>query len=269
MVNWFSAREVEMSSSKIFRDDPSFTPVSLVSAKIEPDSAAKDSQPPVPEPVERSQAAEPDKQSLPAAETPPPSPQPPLPDMDAIRAEAYEQGKQDALQGTRETEQTQQSELRRTIEAFTRACADVDNLHEELLEQSRGDMINLVIALSRKIIGRELATGRDVIADTLKKAIELAMKNDAYDIWLNPDDLAVVEKMVPDLIASVQQLNHIILKTDPEILRGGCRLDSDICTVDATIDAQLETALEFLEEKSTNNENRPHGETDNGGPIKE
>ena len=258
-----------MSSSKVFREDPSFTPVSLVSARIQPDTAESDKQPPTPDPTEQPQAADPDRQSPPAAATTQPSPQPPLPDIDAIRAEAYEQGKQDALQGNRENEQTQQSDLRQTVEAFTRACADVDNLHEELLEQSRGDMINLVIALSRKIIGREVATGRDVIANTLKKAIELAMKNNEYDIWLNPDDLATVEKMVPDLIASVQQLNHIILKTDQEILRGGCRLDSDICTVDATIEAQLETAREFLEEKSTNSDDISPGNTDNANPVEE
>lgn len=256
-----------MSSSKIFRDDPSFTPVSLVSTKIRPDIPEKDNQPPTPQAAEPEQTQQGGEQSPPAAATTPPAPLPPLPDIDAIRAEAYEQGKQDALQGNRESEQTQQSELRRTIEAFTRACGNVDNLHEEILEQSRGDMINLVIALSRKIIGREVATGRDVIADTLKKAIELAMKNNEYDIWLNPDDLATVEKMVPDLIASVQQLNHIILKTDPEILRGGCRLDSDICTVDATIEAQLETVREFLEEKSTNNDNRPQGDGEAAAPV--
>jgi len=260
-----------MSSSKIFRDDPSFTPVSLVRAKIERDIPERDNQtppPPAEEPEQAQQDAE--QQPPPAAATTPAAPQqPPLPDIDAIRAEAYEQGKQDALQGNRESEQTQQSELRQAIDAFTRACGDVDKLHEELLEQSHGDMINLVIALSRKIIGREVATGRDVIADTLRKAIELAMKHDAYDIWLNPDDLAVVEKMVPDLIASVQQLNHISLKTDPEILRGGCRLDSDICTVDATIEAQLETAREFLEEKSTSNDKLAHGDGQPAGPVEQ
>ncbi len=260
-----------MSSSKVFREDPAFTPVSLVRAKIQPDAAESDREPASPAPAEQPQAEEVDRQA-PAETTPPPS-QPPLPDIDAIRAEAYEQGRQDALRTEKEenkqNEQAQQSELRQVIEAFTRACAEVDTLHEEILEQSHGNMINLVIALARKIIGREITTGRDIIAGTLRNAIELAMKNDAYDIWLHPDDLTVVEKMVPDLIASVQQLNHITLKTDQEIMRGGCRLDSDICTVDATIEAQLETAREFLEEQITNNDNNTPGAAENSGPAEE
>lgn len=256
-----------MSSSKIFKNDPSFTPVSLVSEKIQPDSVDMQDQHPIPVASETEQPEQEGVQSPPAQEMPSPASQPPLPDLDAIRAEAYAQGKLDAQQGTKENEQVQLSDLRQTIEAFSRACAEVDNLHGELLEQSRGDMINLVIALSKKIIGHEISTGRDVIASTLKNAIDLAMKYNEYDIWIHPDDLAVVEKMVPELIRSVQQLNHITLKTDPNILQGGCRLDSDICTVDATIEAQLETAREFLEEKSSNDDDRIPNHTDDDIPA--
>jgi flagellar assembly protein FliH len=188
-------------------------------------------------------------------------------DIDAIRAEAYALGKKEAKQGNLESEQALRAKLRQTLAAFTLACAEVDTLHQDLLEQSRGDMINLVIALSKKIIGHELSTGRDVIVSTLRNAIALAMKHNEYDIWLNPEDLTVVEELVPELISSVQQLKHITLKTDPEITRGGCRLDSDICTVDATIEAQLETARDFLEEKSPNYNNsaQQNGDT----PIEE
>ncbi len=245
-----------MSSSKIFKNDPSFTPVSLISEKITPDFSEEDRQVSTPPPEKETPAEMDGKQSAATTETSPP-PQTPLPDIDAIRAEAYAQGKLEGQQSCQEDKQAQLSELRSAIKAFTQACSEVDNLHEELLEQSHGDMINLVIALSRKIIGREVATGRDVIADTLQNAIAMAMKHDEYDIWVNPDDLAVVEKMVPDLINSMQQLNHVTLKTDKEILRGGCRLDSDICTVDATIEAQLQTARELFEEKNSSNDIRP------------
>lgn len=244
-----------MSSSKIYKDDPSFTPISLVSEEIHT---------PSPIPTELKQT--PQKSDIkplstdtalhtsPVDDGPSPSSasQPPGPDIDAIRAEAYEQGKREAKQGNLESEQALRKGLQQTLEAFTHACAEIDSLHQDLLEQSRGDMINLVIALSKKIIGRELTTGRDVIVNTLRNAIALAMKHNEYDIWLNPEDLSIVEELVPELISSVQQLKHITLKTDPEITRGGCRLDSDICTVDATIEAQLETARDYLEEKSPN-----------------
>jgi len=232
--------------SKVFKDDPSFTRVSLVSKG----NARQATPPPEPRKQKRgrhqevhSQEPGPEKSSTtqppPSEET---SPVPSSPDLEAIKAEAFEQGRLKA-------EQAMQSDMQKTVEAFSQACEEVDSLHKNLLEQSRGDMINLVIALSKRIIGRELTTGRDTIVDTLERAIELAIKHNEYDIWLHPDDLSTVEEMVPNLISSVQKLEHVTLKTDPDITRGGCKLDSSICTVDATIEAQLETAREFLEEK--------------------
>ncbi len=235
--------------SKVFKDDPSFTRVSLVSkgnARQAPPSPGPRG--PESERHKTVQTQDPGQEPSSTAQTPPPEenvPASPSLDLEAIKAEAFEQGKLEA-------EQAMQSGLQKTLESFSHACEEVDSLHKNLLEQSRGDMINLVIALSKRIIGRELTTGRDTIVDTLERAIELAIKHNEYDIWLHPDDLSTVEEMVPKLISSVQKLEHITLKTDPDITRGGCKLDSSICTVDATIEAQLETAREFLEEKGPN-----------------
>lgn len=236
-----------MSSSKIFKDDPAFTPVPLVSKKKvqspadsslpRADNLHQEAQPPdTPSGTRQSTRLTADEGSLPLQ---------PVPDIEEVKAKAYEQGRLEA-------EQAMESGLQQTLRAFTNACDEVDTLHQNLLEQSRGDMINLVIALSKKIIGRELTTGRDIIVDTLERAIELAIKHNEYDIWLHPDDLETAEKVVPKMISSVKKLEHITLKTDPSITRGGCKLDSNICTVDATIEAQLETAWEFLEEKGPN-----------------
>ncbi len=235
-----------MSSSKVYKDDPSFTPVSIVSqqqVQHAPTSSTAEEH----EASPQSEARPPESDHLQGpGPTDPLTPEPTSsPDLETIKREAYETGRLEA-------EQHLQSRLQVTLDAFSQACVQIDSLHQNLLEQSRGDMINLVIALSKKIIGRELTTGRDIIVDTLKNAIEHAIKNNEYDIWINPKDLAAVEEIVPELIRSVQQLEHITLKTDPQITRGGCKLDSSVCTVDATIEAQLETAREFLEEKSPN-----------------
>lgn len=232
-----------MSSSRVFKDDPAFTPVSLINKEQQDQNQTS----PTPESPQDNFGH--DTQAQESVNSPPEQAPtagehslPPAPDLDAIRAEGYTQGKL-------ETEQAMEKGLQQTSLAFARACAEVDNLHKNLLEASRGDMINLVIALSKKIIGRELTTSRNIIVDTLQNAIELAIKHHEYDIWLNPADLETVEKLVPELIGSVQKLEHVTLKTDVDITPGGCRLDSSVCTVDATIEAQLETVRDFLDEK--------------------
>jgi len=244
-----------MSSSKVFREDPAFTPISLVREEI---SFGSDEQI-IRDTSQEDRNAAPEETSpkpdeRPQQNTPPETPSPPPNiNIETIRKEAYAQGRQDVLDEIEEERQALFASLRKTADALRQACSDVDMFRSQLFEQNREDIINMVISLSRKIIGREIRTDRQAVARSVQAAFDLAMKHDEYDIWLHPDDLKAVEEMVPELISSVQQLKHITLKTDPEIAPGGCRLDSDICTVDASIDAQLDAAGEFLAENLPDN----------------
>ncbi len=165
-------------------------------------------------------------------------------DIEAAKIQAHALGRQEAEQEIRR-------ELQLTVDAFTCACTEINDLHTNLLEQSRGDTINLIMALSKKIINRELNTDREAIVRTLQQAIEISLDSSEYEISLNPDDLAIVENMQEDFNQRTGRLKQIYLKTDSSISRGGCRLESNICTVDATIEAQMESAREFLEEHGT------------------
>ncbi len=240
-----------MSSSKVFKQDQSFTRTALVQHKLilpgtPPDSqeiaeresslfdnAVSDDQAAYQSTVEQAaqveNEAEPDKPS--AA------------DIEAIREEAFHQG-------INEQKAQFHDDFKSASSAFTTACQKIDTLHESLLEQSRGEIINLAIALSRKIIGRELDLERDAIAKTLETALENGIECDEYFVSIHPDDLETAEQLVPDLINSISSLENLVFKTNREINRGGCILESKICVVDATIEAQLEGAREFLKDQA-------------------
>ena len=66
---------------------------------------------------------------------------------------------------------------------------------------------------------------------------------------LHPDDLAFAEAQAPELIASIRGMERMIFKTDPGISRGGCLLESLTCSVDATIETQMEVLKELLQEQ--------------------
>jgi flagellar assembly protein FliH len=176
-------------------------------------------------------------------------------DIEAIKDEFYALGKKEA-------EQEASRGLQQAASTFTCACTEINALHKNLLEQSRGDTINLVMALTKKILARELQTDREAIVRTLQEAIEISLDSSEYDIWLNPKDLDTALKMTEGLSEKTNGLKQIRLKTDPDISRGGCRLESTICRVDATIEAQMESSREFLEEhyretESKGNKNKP------------
>ena len=118
-------------------------------------------------------------------------------------------------------------------------CTELDALRETILRNSSGEMKELVIAISEKIIRHSVLEQDDTIIATIKDAINLAVKSDEFEIQVNPDDLAVVQKFKQEILDSISGLENIVLKPDPSLERGGCKLESSSCTVDASMTSQI------------------------------
>jgi len=139
-------------------------------------------------------------------------------------------------------------------------CSELDTLRETILRNSSGEMKELVIAISEKIIKHSVAEQEETIVATIKDAINLAVNSDEFEIQINPDDLSVVEKFKQEIIDSISGLNNIVLRPDPTLERGGCKLESSSCTVDASMISQIKVihdsimAAENLSELTKNTE---------------
>ncbi|WP_310598950.1 FliH/SctL family protein [Desulfobulbus sp.] len=257
-----------MSSSKVFKQDPLFTPTTLVRHNIavpreeeRPPAAAavvedgvageaaiQETQPgfelaELPSEVWDEPATEsvPEPEPMPTAVTEP-EPAAPAIDIDAIRQEAYNRGMADVAAQLK-------MELHQAISAFAEGCQKIDSQHKTMFQRNRAELINLVIMLTEKILHHELTTPRNVIAATLEAALEQAIESEEFYVTLHPDDLAIAETKVPELIASVRGLSRLVFKTDPSMSRGGCLLESPTCAVDASIELQLANTKEFLEQQ--------------------
>ena len=223
-----------MSTSRVFKTDPAFTPTPIVQRVLDPDEATAPAGRPQEPPADSARCA-----PVPEAEAREPEPV----DLEALREAAYNQGAADLAAQW-------ESEFQLAMTAFADACQKIDRQRRTLVEHSRGDIINLIIALTRKIVGEELATPRNVIAATLRSALEQAIDSEEYYVTLHPDDLALAEAKAPEIIAAVRGLERLVFKTDPALTRGGCLLESAVCSVDATMETQLDSLREFLAEET-------------------
>ena len=239
-----------MNSSKIFKEDPSFVPTTLVQeiiieqtprpedTELPPEIDHKTSQPS----IEEEQTVLPPELASEPEQPPPASPEPDI-DIQALQQEAYDQGVADCSAN-------QQQKIELAINAFHQACQKIDTLRQSLLERYRSDIINTVIGLSQKVIDQELVTNRNVVAKTLENALQQAIACDEFIVTVHPDDLNAVEHTKPEIMTRIHGLKNIIIQTDQEVTRGGCLIESKTCSVDATITTQLESAQEFLEENT-------------------
>lgn len=234
-----------MSSSKVFKQDPHFTPTTLVRRSIaplkkeNPPAAAQTDAPDEPE-LEEIQV---DLEAPAVNDEPGPASLPPEPaiDLDALRQEAYSQGMADATARF-------QAEVTQVVAAFADGCQKIDSHRKIMFQHNRAELVNLLILLVQKILRQELTTPRTIVAATLEAALEQAIESEEYYVTLHPEDLAAAEAKVPELVAAVRGLARLVLKTDATMTRGGCLLESAVCTVDASIETQVDSLREFIDE---------------------
>jgi flagellar assembly protein FliH len=171
----------------------------------------------------------------------PPAPPPGIPqhEVDRLVAKAYEKGVAEGLQQA-------EHDFGSATASLTLICQQLDTLRETVIHNSVGEIQNLVIAIAEKVIRHSVREQSQTIVETVEEAIQKAVKSGEFYIYVNPDDHAVIAAKADELIAGMNGLNNIVVKKDASVGRGGCRVESDNCTVDGTITSQLEIIRDHM-----------------------
>ncbi len=232
-----------MSLSKVYKtSEVTFEPKTLIESTVPQAPPPPEEQPPAtpsvaPEP-DPSGAADPVPE-----ETPQPEPAEtgiPKEEVARLTAEARQQG---FSEGQRQAE----AEFHATVATLRLLCGQLEELRETLLRKSKTELCNLVMAIAEKIIRHSIAEQDQTLVRTVEEALSRALKADTIEIRVNPHDYDILEKNAAELIPGINALTHIVFKADARIAQGGCHLEADTCTVDATIASQLEIIREELQ----------------------
>lgn len=150
--------------------------------------------------------------------------------------------------GRREGLDSAEGNLDTAAQALASAAEEISRLRDSLAKNSSQDMLRLVMAVSEQIIRREVTADPKVILTIIETALQSSVRTDQYRIRINPADLENVTQQKPLFLASISGLKNLSIETDAAISPGGCRIDSDLGDVDATIETQLEAIKQALSE---------------------
>jgi flagellar assembly protein FliH len=133
-----------------------------------------------------------------------------------------------------------------TSRTLAKALEDISRLRESLAQSSSQDMLRLVMAVAEQIIRRKLEVDPNVVLTIIENALQASVRADSYRISISPADLEVVNAQKPLFLASISGLRNLSIEADAAISRGGCRVDSELGDVDATIETQLDAIRQAL-----------------------
>lgn len=143
-------------------------------------------------------------------------------------AEGYEDGHALAL-----------AEAATTLHTSTQIASAAELDRAQLIEAVEPELVNLVIAITRRIVQAELTTDPTLVRRCVQAALRTVGDSPTAVLHLNPEDVEILQEVWEELRQRFGD-GGLQLVSDARIQRGGCIVDTEIRTVDAQIESRLE-----------------------------
>lgn len=180
---------------------------------------------------------------------------PPEPSVDLInyldRAEAERNATEAYRQGLEEGQEKAEQDFGAAARALLLACQQLDTLRATIIENSSEELLDFSLAVAERITRISLREQDHTIVATVEEALRRAVKSDEFTIHIHPDDYDTLAAKSAEIVAGLSGLNNIVIRKDTTVERGGALIESDNCTVDATIAGQFEVIREELKSKNS------------------
>lgn len=176
-------------------------------------------------------------------------------ELDQLRERATQKGlKQGRAEGLeairREATETALRDARRQLDALAEtlrtAATQIEQRKHNLLARAQTGIIELAIAIARRVCKTDIACATDSARANAAKLIQLIGAAHDPVLHVHPDQLVTMRIAVAALVKQIEQLAHIDVVADPAVSRGGCILHTRESTIDATIETQLDRIAEAL-----------------------
>ncbi|MDI6780890.1 MAG: FliH/SctL family protein [bacterium] len=170
---------------------------------------------------------------------------------DDIRKRAHETsvpvGKQEGYDaGYKMAKEKFQGLLSQIEMVLTEAKREKERISQKAQEEMSEEIIDLAIIIAKKIIKIEIAVNRDIIVANIKESLSKIQSQGEITVRVNLVDLNHVESERDELLSFASGLKEIHFYDDPSIEPGGCKIETTLGIIDATITTQMERLEEEL-----------------------
>jgi flagellar biosynthesis/type III secretory pathway protein FliH len=163
-----------------------------------------------------------------------------LAEADARAAEieraAYEKGYQEGLAAGSAEGQQQAAEM---LKQATAILDQATELHDTMLRQAEPEMLALCLEMARKIIQAELRTNPDVVKSVLSAAVQKINGSPRVTVKVNPAQVEAVREHWQAAYGPNYREKEWVIEGDPQIIPGGCVLETKYGSLDAQIPTQF------------------------------
>ena len=163
------------------------------------------------------------------------------------RATGFDQGfKEGRTQGHAESLLQRCEQLEQVEQGWRIAANLFETDRVDMQRQAHSAVLDLALRIAEKLVHRVIEVDRTIVIDQLIHALSYVIHSRDITVRICPDDRAVLEEAMPDLLTDFNQFEHVKLIDDAKVDCGGCVVTYGQGQIDATIGRQIERVVDLL-----------------------
>jgi flagellar biosynthesis/type III secretory pathway protein FliH len=163
------------------------------------------------------------------------------PELDKLRATAREEGYADGQEAARREVEKRHAEA---LEHLARVVRAFEVAREKVTDELTNTCASVVAEAFAKLAGEFLVTPAATLG-AVRSVLSRVRDGRHYTVYVHPSALSAIEAQRDDLQAAIGNAT-LEVQGDDALSGGGCRVGSDLGTIDAAFEVQLQALFETL-----------------------
>ena len=163
-----------------------------------------------------------------------------------IKSNARKQGYDTGFEeGFNKGKESAKEEFSPVLETTQQLVEELSIFRKEMYNKVEREMIEMVIALTKKVIHFEFSTREDAVQDMIRLAVQSVLDRESLVIKIHPTDKEYAENFRPELHHMFSDIKNITFVAASGMARGGCIVETNFGVIDARIE-KLEEQIDRI-----------------------
>lgn len=132
------------------------------------------------------------------------------------------------------------------LNSINKILLDLQNLKNDTILSVESEIVKLSFKIARKILGYELEKNDEAIVSIIREVLKSSRHQKSIKISVNPKDYDLISDNKEKLLSVLTKTETFLIEPKDGIQRNGCEIETEIGTVTADLDIQLETLESLL-----------------------
>lgn len=164
-------------------------------------------------------------------------------EAEAMAQQLKEQAKQTGWQEGITASQAEAAKIRQQASDILRQAKEI---YQQTLDKMEAEIIDLAVDMAERVVMTQLAVEPHTIMEIARECINFIKNKPLVNLYVNNVDYHMVQEGKNELLQGLPGKVEMNILADNGITPGGCRIETDQGTVDATLETRWQEVLKAL-----------------------